>query len=175
MNDTSVDHRTDDPDLDIDIDSESAWADDEFAESPRRRGPGLLTTLLLVALVAAAGFTAGVVAQKQTADSAAAGGLPPFLQGGALPPGLTPPGGGGGTATTANTPALVGTVVAVDGDTVTVQDLGGNQFQVLTTPDTTVTLSSPITTDTLANGQNVQVRGTKKSDGTVDATAITAR
>ena len=70
---------------------------------------------------------------------------------------------------------VIGTVARVDGTTVIVKDFGGKEHKVTTTSDTTITESASIPASQLKPGQSVRVDGSKKSDGTVVATSVTAR
>lgn len=151
------------------------------------RATRALSAVLFVAL-GAAGATWW--ADRSGIDDAqrpsfAAGQLP---GGAGLPAGAALPGGGtgagpasGGTGTSAassqsaTTPTVVGKVVAIDGDVITVQDLGGTEHRVRTTSTTKVTASTTVALDSLEPGSTVVVLGTKKDDGSVDASAVTAR
>jgi hypothetical protein len=70
---------------------------------------------------------------------------------------------------------VIGTVAQVQGTTVIVKDFGGKEHKVSTTADTTITQSASVTASQLKPGQSVRVDGSKKSDGTIVATSVTAR
>jgi hypothetical protein len=160
--------------------------DDGFDDAaPGRRLPRL-TLLLLAALLVAAGFAGGILVQKHATPAAAAAGVPSF--GGGFPTGGFPAGGAGqgagsgaaattgtGSSSTTDSPVVIGTVVGVDGTTIIVKDLGGTQHKVTTTPSTTVSETTTLPAKQLKAGQSVVVNGSKKSDGTITATSVTAR
>ncbi len=162
--------------------------DDDFDDAaPGRRVPRL-TMLLLAAVLVAVGFTGGVLLQKHAVASTTATGIPSFGAGfpsGAFPGigGGQPPGSGAstttgssnGSASSAGSPVVIGTVARVDGTTVIVKDFGGKEHKVTTTSDTTITESTSLTASQLKTGQPVRVDGSKKSDGTIVATSVTAR
>ncbi len=151
--------------------------DEEFPSARSSRRTRSIRLLLIGGIVAGVAFTAGVTVEKRTGD-ASTNAFPPGLgAGGALPAGLSSllGGGAGAGAAPASSAAVVGTVIAVDADVITVEDLGGNRYQIQTSPTTTITATRPLTSDELVPGQSVSVTGTKHTDSTVDATAITAR
>jgi hypothetical protein len=163
--------------------------DDEFgAPSGRRRLP-LFTTILVTGIVIALSFTGGVLVQKRatSSSSSTAGGLPNFGGGGGGFPSGFPGGGGGagagtgttpgstGSGSTSTVPVLVGTVVKASPTEVTVKDLGGTTHVVRTTDATKVTTVTTVPITKLTAGQSVTVNGTKTSDGSIDATAVSAR
>jgi len=160
--------------------------DDGFDDAPPGRRLPRVTLLLLAALLVAAGFAGGILVQKHAAPATAATGVPSF--GGGFPTGGFPAGGAGqgastgaatgtgtGSSSTTDSPVVIGTVVGVDGTTVIVKDLGGTQHKVTTTPSTTVSETKTLPTNQLKAGQSVVVNGSKKSDGTITATSVTAR
>lgn len=162
--------------------------EDDFDDAaPGRRLPRL-TMLLLAALLVAVGFTGGILLQKHAAAGTAATGVPSFA--GGFPAGGFPGTGGGqlpgssttsttgssnGAASSAGTPVVIGTVARVDGTTVIVKDFGGKEHKVATTSATTITDSATVPASQLKPGQSVRVDGSKKSDGTIVATSVTAR
>jgi len=162
--------------------------DDDFDDAaPGRRVPRL-TMLLLAAVLVAVGFTGGVLLQKHAAASTTATGVPSF--GAGFPSGAFPGAGGGqppgagaststgssnGSASSAGSPVVIGTVAQVQGTTVIVKDFGGKEHKVTTSTDTTITQSTSVTASQLKTGQSVRVEGSKKSDGTIVATSVTAR
>jgi hypothetical protein len=167
-----------------DVDDDSF--DDEFGAPAGRRRLPLLSGLLVAGIVIALAFTGGVLVQKHatSSSSTAAGGLPNFGAGG-LPsgfPGGGLPGAGNGTSSggtgsgsTSTLPVLVGTVVKTTPTEVTVKDLGGKTHVVRITDTTKVTTVTTVPVTKLTAGQTVTVNGTKTSDGSIDATAMSAR
>ena len=161
--------------------------DDEFGAPAGRRRVPLLSALLVAGIVIALAFTGGVLVQKRaTSSTPAAGGLPSFgagglpsgFPGGGLPGAGTGAGsssGGTGTGSTSTVPVLVGTVVKAGPTEVTVKDLGGTTHVVRTTATTKVTTVTTVPVTKLTAGQPVTVNGTKSSDGSIDATAVSAR
>ena len=161
--------------------------------APPSRRSKRVTTALVVLLLVAVGVLGGLWWGNHT-SATADGGMPGVgAPTGQLPQGF--PGGGGGfgaelapegtspSGTTApsgagssvSSLAVVGTVVKVDGDTVTVKDLGGTQHAVRLAPSGTVTRSSTISARDLEAGETVAVSGSMSGDGSVDATGIVAR
>jgi hypothetical protein len=163
--------------------------DDLDLDPVRRRRVSLVTGALLVALFGIAAFAGGVAVQKSQGASAATGlpggapaGFGGFPGGGAGAPGGATPGGSTGTTGTATgtgttTPsaAVIGQVVSISGNTLTIKNFGGKTVVVHLPAGTTVskTTSEPITT--LTPGTTVTVSGTTASDGSVTATGVTTR
>lgn len=147
---------------------------DEFGEpGPPRRIPRL-TLLLGLALVLAITFTGGVLVQKHYGgESASAISLPTGFA--AALGGSGTGGGSSADGADASAPAVIGTVVTVNGTDLTVQDLGGTKHVIHTTKTTTVTRSSTLPLTGLKAGNTVRVDGTSATDGTVTATTVTAR
>ena len=169
------------------VDDQPDDFDDYDDVAPGQRVPRF-TMLLLAAVLVAVGFTGGVLLQKHAVAGATATGLPSF--GAGFPSGAFPGSGGGqlpgaggssgagssnGSASSAGSPVVVGTVVRVQGTTVIVKDFGGKEHKVTTTSDTTITQSASIPASQLTPGQSVRVDGSKKSDGAIVATSVTAR
>ncbi len=162
--------------------------DDEFDDAPSARRIPRLTAALIAAVALGLAFTGGVLVQKHatSSSSTAASGFPGGAGGlpSGFPSGLgglgglgggTSSGGSGGSTSTSDVPVVVGTVVSVSGTQVTVKDLGGKTHVIRTTTTTTVTSQKKVPLSTLTAGQSVRVSGTKTADGSVDATAVTAR
>jgi hypothetical protein len=162
--------------------------DDEFGAPSGRRRLSVFSTILVTGIVIALSFTGGVLVQKRatSSSSSTAGGLPNFGGGGGFPSGLPVGGGGAGAGTrtspgstgsgsTSTVPVLVGTVVKASATEVTVKDLGGTTHVVRTTDATKVTTVTTVPITKLTAGQSVTVNGTKTSDGSIDATAVSAR
>jgi len=180
-----LDPTPEDPNLTNHADGDDDGFDDEFRAPAGRRRLSVFSTLLIAGIVIALSFTGGVVVQKRatSSSSSTAGGLPNFGSGG-FPSGFPGAGGGSGTGTssgssvsgsTSTVPVLVGTVVKASASEVTVKDLGGTTHVVRTTDATKVTTVTTVPVTKLAAGQSVTVNGTKTSDGSVDATAVSAR
>lgn len=159
----------------------------DFVPRPKQR-LGMSTVLLAALLVAGLGFVGGVQVQKSrvsTSRTTTVPGLGNFggqgFPGGTFPSGVSLPSGfnqsgngqgtGGSTASTA--PAVIGTVVAVKGNTLTVKNFAGKTITVTLTDSTAITQA--ITASALRSGQTVNVSGTTGADGTVAATRVTAR
>jgi len=169
-------------DDDVPLDTE-----DDFVLPPKG-GLSRLAMAFAVGLLAAGTFTGGVLLQKnhdKGLTSSSTSGLPAGLgTGSGFPagfPGTTTgtgatgtTGGSSGTGTSTGL-AVIGSVVSVSGTHVTVKDLGGKTHDVQTTTATTVTRSQTQTLSSLTTGTQVSVTGTTATDGTVTATAITAR
>jgi hypothetical protein len=174
----------DDTDPDI-VDDADIDVDDEFGTPPeRQRRISPLTGLLVLGVALALTFTGGVLTQKHhdagtSASSTGfpslgAGGLPTGLGGGA--PGAATSGGtgaAGGSTTTG--PAVIGKVVKVVGQTMTVKDLGGKNHVIRLTGTTKATKTTTIDLDALTAGTTVTVSGTTSADGSVSAATITTR
>ena len=161
---TTVDHQTIEDD------------DADFAEVPPKRRVPTITKVLLVGILVAAGFSGGVLIQKNVGASPASAstGLPNFA--GGLPAGF-PTGAGrnqGSTAATGSGPVVVGTIVSVSGNDVTVKDLGGTTH-VVHVSATTGLATTGVDWSTLEPGATVSVNGTKADDGSVTATTVTQR
>lgn len=165
--------------------------DEEFA--PRRRQRlGRPTAALAVLVVAAGGFLAGAYVQKTQAPAAASAAGRPTGGGAAFAgvgrgagrtggTGATTATGAGGTAspptsspsTADSGPAVIGQIVKVSGNTVVVQNLGGQQVTVTLNSDTAITKAA--TASDLAPGQTVTVSGNTGSGGAVDATTVVTK
>ena len=170
--DDLVDERfEDDPDFDEDVDA-----------APRHR-VGWITRGLVAGIVLALAFTGGVLVQKRH-DAQTSASLPAFSggvpNGGSGLPGFggTPSSGSGdgsGSQGNSSAPAVIGTVVSVDGNRIIVRDLSGTKHVVETTDSTTITRSTEIRVSKLTAGTTVVVIGTQRGDGTTSATAVTVR
>ncbi|GAA1992858.1 DUF5666 domain-containing protein [Amycolatopsis minnesotensis] len=141
--------------------------DEDLAAEMKRAGTpvGKPTLVLVAALLIAVSFGAGAWTHAATsgqspARTQQAGGQP---QGGLGRQGA----GRGGTVGT------VGTVARIDGGTVYVKTLQGNEVVVSTTDSTKVGLSKPGALADLAPGSSVTVQGTPGADGKVAAQSIT--
>jgi hypothetical protein len=157
--------------------------DADFAELPPRRRVPLLTKGLIVGILMVVAFGGGVVIQKQhDASSASTSTGFPSLSGG-IPAGAGAGTGGGGAgnggasggSAAASGPVVVGTVVGVAGNDVTVKDLGGSSHVVHVSATTGLATSSVDWSTSLKPGTTVSVNGTKADDGTITATTVTQR
>jgi hypothetical protein len=179
-------------DVEFEDDDASLDAEQDFVLPPKG-GLSRLAMAFAIGLLAAGTFTGGVLVQKhhdKGLTSSSTSGLPAGLgTGSGFPagfPGATTTGGaattGSGTAAAAGNGgststglAVIGSVVSVSGTDVTVKDLGGKTHTIHTSTTTTVTRSQTQTLSSLTTGTQVNVTGTTATDGTVTATAITAR
>lgn len=157
--------------------------DAELAKAMRgRRLPPVTAALVLVLLLAAA-FTAGVLVQKHHDKGlASSGGAATFSRllagragaGGTGAEGFGAFGGAapsaGPTASVTGIPAVIGSVVRVQGRTLTVRNLGGRTITVHTSATTAVSGAASLAA--LTAGQNVAVDGSTAADGSVTATAV---
>ena len=159
-------------------------ADDaDFAELPPKRRVPLVTKGLIVGILVVLAFGGGVMIQKQhDAGSASASSSFPSFAGG-IPAGAGAGAGGGGASNggasggsaAASGPVVVGTVVGVAGNDVTVKDLGGSSHVVHVSATTGLATSSVDWSTSLKPGTTVSVNGTKADDGTITATTVTQR
>jgi hypothetical protein len=166
--------------------------EDELADALHVAPPSRRSTRVTTALVALLLVSSGVLGGLwwgERASSSTLEGMPGAGFGGSAGqvPGGFPSGapdgsgvgpagaGGAGSAGGASSLAVVGTVVAVDGDTVTVKDLGGTEHVVRLADGSSVTRSATIEVGDLKAGETVAVSGSTTDDGSVDATGIVAR
>jgi len=147
-------------------------ADDaDFAELPPKRRVPVLTKGLIVGILMVVAFGGGVMIQKQhdASSASASSGVPSFS--GGIPAGA----GAGGGSTAASGPVVVGTVVGVAGNDVTVKDLGGSTHVVHVSATTGLATTSVDWSTSLKPGTTVSINGTKTDDGTITATTVTQR
>jgi hypothetical protein len=185
---TTVDHPTIEeapPDVPGGTAQQGATIDDDdadFAELPPKRRVPRITKVLLVGILVAAGFGGGVMIQKNFGASSATSpsSFPSFA--GGLPTGGGGGGGGGASnngsgqgSTAASGPVVVGTVVSVSGNDVTVKDLGGATHIVHVAATTGLATAGVDWSTSLKPGSTVSVNGTKADDGSVTATTVTKR
>jgi hypothetical protein len=166
--------------------SDEQILDEEWLAAPRSRSR--LRLVLAVLLAASLCFLGGALVQKHLGPdpSAAAAGPTGFPGGGTLPgggqgfPGAGELPGAGSTAIPDGTDddedaaAVVGTVVSIDGDVWTVEDLGGTEHKVRVTDDSDVVRETDLTADQVAVGDRVDISGTN-TDGQLTAADITLR
>jgi hypothetical protein len=154
---------------------------DEFGPPTTRGRLPRLTAALLVALLVAGGFVTGAVVQRQFGATATAtspfpspgsGGFPDFS--GGAPSGTSGQAGQGGSGAS-GTDNVIGTVVSVTGNTVTVKDFGGTTHQIQATGSTDIQHTAPTTLTDLTKGSTVVVTGRTGADGSLSATTITQR
>lgn len=167
--------------------AETEFVDSVWLAAPSRRSRFRVGAVALLAVLLV--FLGGVEVQKRWgADgSSSTSGRPTgsFPTGGSLPAGGLsgfPTGGSGapsgtqssGTTSGTTTPAVIGTLTRIQGDTWTVRDLGGRTHTVTVTAKTTVTRSLTRAAAPIRTGSSVTVQGTPQG-GRVVAAAITIR
>ena len=157
-------------------------ADDaDFAELPPKRRVPVFTKGLIVGILMVVAFGGGVMIQKQhdASSASASAGFPSFA--GGIPAGVGAGGGGAsnggasGGSSAASGPVVVGTVVGVAGNDVTVKDLGGSTHVVHVSATTDLATTSVTWSTSLKPGTTVSINGTKADDGTITATTVTQR
>lgn len=144
--------------------------------------------VLLGALVLAAAFLGGVQVQRHFgaasgSDSTSAGGLPAglpsgFPAGGAFPGGATgdsATGSGQGGTEPSGESQVIGTLVAVKGDTWTIKDLGGTKHTITVDAETRIVREEQVDPADVSTGVTVDISGAAGSSGEVTATTITIR
>jgi len=180
---TGASLRPDDPEGTAPPSAMTDMEDADFAELPPRRRVPLLTKGLIVGILMVVAFGGGVVIQKQHDASSAStstgfpslsGGIPAGAGAGTGSGGAGNGGASGGSAA-ASGPVVVGTVVGVAGNDVTVKDLGGSSHVVHVSATTGLATSSVDWSTSLKPGTTVSVNGTKADDGTITATTVTQR
>ena len=157
--------------------------DEDFAPRPRQRY-GVLSGLLVLALAIALGFLGGEIVQKHYGTAASATGVTArraaFAGGeggfGGFGAGTGTGAGTGARAGTGNagtgaaaTPAVIGTVASIKGNTLVVKNLGGKSVTVQLAAATTITVS--VKNKALKAGQTVAVTGTT-AKGIVTARSV---
>jgi hypothetical protein len=162
--------------------------DEEWlSATPHRSRPRLV---LLGALVLASTFLGGVEVQRHFGASEAAGasagglpaGLPSGFPAGGFPggaaPGGTPTGsgeGGGSDTGSSASSQVIGTLVAVRGDTWTVKDLGGTKHTITVDGTTRIVREQAVDPADVSTGTTVDVAGETGDTGDLTATTITIR
>jgi len=178
---TNVSHRPDVPEGTAPQSAMTDTDDADFAELPPKRRVPVLTKGLIVGILMVVAFGGGVMIQKQhdASSASASSGVPSFA--GGIPAGAGAGGGGSsnggasGGSTAASGPVVVGTVVGVAGNDVTVKDLGGSTHVVHVSATTGLATTSVTWSTSLKPGTTVSVNGTKADDGTITATTVTQR
>ena len=178
---TNVSLRPDDPEGTAPQSAMTDTDDADFAELPPKRRVPALTKGLIVGILVVVAFGGGVMIQKQhdAGSASASSGFPSFA--GGIPVGAgagvggASNGGASGGSTAASGPVVVGTVVGVAGNDVTVKDLGGSTHVVHVSATTGLATSSVDWSTSLKPGTTVSVNGTKADDGTITATTVTQR
>ena len=127
---------------------------------PKKKPTRFITPVLALVAVLAVGLIGGVLIGKNTATSASPGGFDRSTMGAA------PTGGGGMGGFTS------GTIVSVDGSTITLELEDGSSVTVSTADDTTVTTTQDAAVSDLAEGDEITVVGDADDDGNVAATTI---
>ncbi len=160
--------------------------EDEYLPQARKR-LGKSTIALVALVLLGGGFLIGVAVQKNRpatattsragtgrgnfAAFAAAGGF-----GGTAPNATSGTGAasaGTGSAATSDTPAVIGTIASVSGNSIVVKNFAGKSITVKLTDSTSVTKAVP--TSALKSGDTVSVVGSTGSDGKVTATKVSAK
>ena len=143
------------------------------APAPTAKRGWITITLALVATLAV-GLFGGILVGHSTAASATTsrggagigGGFGGGFGGGSA-------GGEGGAGGRVGGAFTAGTIVSVDGNTITLKLTDGNTVKVTTGSDTTVTKTEKSTVSALAAGETIRVAGAKDADGNVTATTVT--
>jgi hypothetical protein len=164
--------------------------DEAWLAAPRHRSR--LRVALAGLLAASVCFLGGALVQKHfgpetSATQAGPGGLPTGAggfpeglpgAGGGMPDGTSGQAPGPGTGGTGGeddgTDAVVGTVVSIDGEVWTVEDLGGERHEVRVTDDSDLVRETPLTPDQVAVGDLVDIAGTT-AEGQLTAEDVTLR
>jgi len=141
-----------------------------LARTRGRPRPSATTTVLAALLLAAVAFTGGVFARTAMAPAAATSAGRSTATGTSGGAAAARNFGGAGGASGA---AATGTVQLVDGTTVYVQTATGGVTKILTSPGTTIRVTTTGTVKDLTPGTTVVVQGTRDADGTVQASGIT--
>jgi hypothetical protein len=178
---TNVSLRPDDPEGTAPQSAMTDTDDADFAELPPKRRVPALTKGLIVGILVVVAFGGGVMIQKQhdAGSASASSGFPSFA--GGIPAGAGAGGGGAsnggasGGSTAASGPVVVGTVVGVAANDVTVKDLGGSTHVVHVSATTGLATTSVDWSTSLKPGTTVSINGTKADDGTITATTVTQR
>jgi len=178
---TNVSHRPDVPEGTAPQSAMTDTDDADFAELPPKRRVPVLTKGLIVGILMVVAFGGGVMIQKQhdASSASASSGFPSFA--GGIPAGAGAGGGGAsnggasGGSSAASGPVVVGTVVGVAGNDVTVKDLGGSTHVVHVSATTGLATTSVTWSTSLKPGTTVSINGTKADDGTITATTVTQR
>jgi hypothetical protein len=131
-------------------------------EQPKKKLTRFITPVLALVAVLAVGLISGVFIGKNTATATTAGGFDRGTMTGEAPTGTA--GGMGGFTS--------GTIVSVDGDTITLELEDGSTVTISTADDTTVTTTQDSTVGELAEGDSITVVGEADDDGNVSATSI---
>lgn len=166
--------------------SDEPILDEEWLAAPRSRSRLRLT--LTAALAASVCFLGGALVQKHLgtdASTSAAQGPSGFPSGGTFLGGGTLPGRGElpGAGTTdvpepsggsADTEAVIGTVLSIDGHVWTVEDLGGMKHQVRVDDDPHVVRETKLSAEQVAVGDRVDISGTT-TNGQLTAKDVTLR
>lgn len=163
--------------------------DDPWLAEPAKRSR--LRLVLAVLLAAALVFYAGVEVQRRYGTAAAANATSGPAAGGFTPPdGASFPGGGqlpgsgapSESTDTGNqgsagldTSTVIGTVVALKGKELVVEDFGGTRHTITLGVEVRVVLETAGNSDDLKRGSTIQVNGQADDQGQVTATTITIR
>jgi len=134
-------------------------------EQPKKKISRFITPVLALVAVLAVGLIGGVLIGQNTSSASTQAG--PGGQGGFGGTGTAPTGAQMGGFTS-------GSVVAVDGEVVTLELEDGSTVTVTTADDTTVTTTVDSSVAELAAGDEITVVGESDDDGNVTATSISS-
>ncbi len=154
--------------------------DDEWPSRTASRGVRvpLPVVILLVILVGFGGIWGGAALQRNqnTSDSSGIASAFARFRSGATSSskssGFSGFGGFAGGAQAGS--AASGTVTVIDGNTLYITDASGGIVKVIMSNSTKVTRDAPTTPSALQPGDTVTIQGSKTSNGTVNATSISA-
>lgn len=142
----------------------------------------IILSLVVLILVAAGSFYGGTVFGRQQANAAtlsSAPGLPEFdMQADAAPFGDPAAGageggqGGVGWRFAAQPGMLFGQIESIDGTTLVISDVNGQQRQVQVTDTTLIEKNASVTVANLEAGETVMVSGNENEDGSVTARSV---
>jgi hypothetical protein len=135
--------------------------------APKKAGAArFITPALVLAAVLGIGIFGGVLIGQNTSASASVAGGMPSRDGQEMPTGEMPTGAGAMGGLTS------GTVVSINGDTITLETSDGEEITVTTSDDTTVTTTEESDVASLAAGDSLTVTGESDDAGDVTATSI---
>lgn len=163
-------------------DNDTDLLDDAWLAEPRQRSKW--RRVLALSLAASVVFLAGIEVQKEYGTQSAAAGRTGALTAG-RPSGLpgARSGAGAGTGAAAGTAdsstadsstAVIGTVVAINGDVWTVEDLGGTKHRI-TVSSARVDREEQIDATAVELGDTVDITGAEDQGGDLTASAVTVR
>ena len=140
------------------------------------RAVQIIVGIVVLALVAGGSFYGGMLygtAQAQAALPAGpgwAGGTLPDTQPGGTPGARARQGAGAGFGAQAG--MTVGQIDMIDGDTLVITNMNGNQIRVQVTDTTLIEKNASVTVADLAAGETVMVSGSENDDGSITARSV---